>query len=198
VHIERKNNSILFTLGATYELPFQGMFQVHNAVVSLATIRVLKKNGWSISNDAIKRGLAKVTWPGRFEIVRKQPCVILDGAHNVEGARALSLSLKSFPTDILIFGSSEGKNSDGFLKIIAPKFKKVITTEGAFKPLSAAKLADIAKSYCADVESFSNVEEAMDRALACCDPDGTIVVSGSLYLIPGAARHLQQLSTQEK
>ncbi len=112
-----QNKSKIFMVGANNSLPLQGSlnllgkYQQQNAELALQVIEVLKNQGWKILEEAIPKGLANVSWPGRFEIIQKNLPIILDGAHNPQGVRALVESIKFF-TPSLVKEGSRGRSED--------------------------------------------------------------------------------------
>ena len=75
------------------KLPLIGSYQPRNAAVAITALRVLRGRGWNIPEEAIRRGLETVSWPGRFELLRHTPPFLLDGSHNAHGMRATVQSL---------------------------------------------------------------------------------------------------------
>ena len=74
-------------------LPLTGAYQLKNAATAITALEVLQKKGWHVSEEALRRGLAQVRWPGRFEVLRRDPVFLLDGAHNAHGMTAAAESL---------------------------------------------------------------------------------------------------------
>ena len=75
--------------GRKYTLNLQAPYQVNNAALAIEIIQVLKAQGIVISDQAIEKGLATVTWPARFERVASEPTIIIDGSHNMDGILSL-------------------------------------------------------------------------------------------------------------
>ncbi|MCX6033963.1 MAG: bifunctional folylpolyglutamate synthase/dihydrofolate synthase, partial [Chloroflexi bacterium] len=110
-------------------VPLLGQHQVANAATAYAA---LKAGGLNVSDEKIRKGFAKVTWPCRFEIVRREPPVILDSAHNQDSFEKLAQTLEDyFPGRqvILIFGSSEDKDVAGMLAALKGRLKIVLATK---------------------------------------------------------------------
>ena len=74
------------------ELPLAGAYQPRNAAAAITALECLARKGWSVPEEALRRGLAAVQWPGRFEVLRRGPAVILDGAHNAHGLSLIHIS----------------------------------------------------------------------------------------------------------
>jgi len=162
-----------------------GVFQPANALLAAAAARAL-----GASDAAIRNGLANVRWPGRFELIRRAPPVIVDGAHNPAGAHALAASLAAyFPgwRGTFVVGISADKNKAGILGALLPLAERVICT-AADHPRAAPPetLAEIARLAAGDqrlrVETAPSPVEALRLALA--GPDTPMVcVAGSLFMI---------------
>lgn len=79
--------------GMSFETQLLGSYQPANAALAVEVVAALRKRGWAVSDAALAAGIANTTWPGRFEVVGKNPLVIVDGGHNPQGAEALAASL---------------------------------------------------------------------------------------------------------
>jgi len=163
------------------ELPMLGAFQPTNALLAVATARIL-----GVSELAIRAGVARTRWPGRFEIVRRDPFVVLDGAHNPAGARALAQSL----TDVfgrqaltLVLGISEDKDARGILDALVPLASRVVLTR-ASNPRAAgpAALAALLPPGSPPAEIAGTPAEALRVALGSRQTP-IVCVAGSLFLI---------------
>lgn len=111
-------------------LPLLGSYQPYNAAVAITTLKVLDQRGWHISDAAIREGLRKVQWPGRFELLRTEPPFLLDGSHNPHGMRATAQSLQDrFPGQKFTFLISVMADKDvtGILTPILPLAKEFVT-----------------------------------------------------------------------
>jgi dihydrofolate synthase / folylpolyglutamate synthase len=162
-----------------------GVFQPGNALLAAAAARA-----FGASDAAVRDGLAGVRWPGRFQLIRAMPPVIVDGAHNPAGARALAASLAAyFPgrRGTLVVGISADKNMAGILGALVPLAERVICT-AADHPRAASPeaLAALARPAAGDlpvrVETAPSPPEALRLALS--EPDTPMVcVAGSLFMI---------------
>jgi len=170
------------------ELNLLGAHQAANAAVALATICELRRQGWKIEDTAIRQGLSSVRWPARIEVVRRQPTVILDAAHNVASAQALADVLdESFSAKrrLLIFATTRDKDSRGMLRVLLPRFDEVILTRYWSNPrgvpteeleLLAEELSPIPRHVCA------NPETAWILARNIAGPDHLICITGSFFI----------------
>ena len=170
------------------ELALLGVYQPSNALVAVAAARAL-----GVGEAAIRTGLRTVQWPGRFQVFGGDPCVVLDGAHNPAGARALAASVRVFVPDrplTLVLGVSDDKDARGMLAELAPLARRVIATAASNpRALAPGALAAHAPPRVA-VETAPSVAEAL--ALAVAPPRHPIIcVAGSLFVVGEALRHLQ-------
>ena len=121
-----------------------GVFQPGNALLAAAAARAL-----GADDSAIRRGLEATSWPGRFQLIRRSPPVIVDGAHNPAGARALAASLKAYlPGQRVTFviGTSEDKDKAGILDPLLPLARRMIFVAADHpRSASAASLAALAR-----------------------------------------------------
>jgi dihydrofolate synthase/folylpolyglutamate synthase len=170
--------------GLEIECPLAGRHQVVNA---LAAVTVLRQLG--VSNEAIQTGIRTARWPGRLERLRERPEVIVDGAHNPAGARALAEYVAEFyahPQPILIFGAMRDKALEEMAGILFPHFGEVVVTAPdqprALDPETFLGLVDHpAMSAAQDLKS------ALARIPAQHPP---LFISGSLFLVAEAVRLL--------
>ena len=167
-----------------------GVFQPANALLAVAAARQL-----GASEEAIRRGLAGVDWPGRFQIVRRDPIVVVDGAHNPGGARALAASLRAYFPDqpvTVVVGISADKDQAGILAALAPVAGRLILT--AYQSPRAARpaaLRTLLPPGHGPADTADSLPEAMQLAMR--EPRTPIIcVAGSLYLVGEALAYCQQ------
>ena len=166
------------------QLPLLGEHQIQNAATAYAA---LKTSGLEISDQAIREGFSQVKWHARFEVVRRDPPVIFDSAHNQDSFEKLRQALDEyFPGRqvYLIFGASEDKNIPGMFQEMKGKIRKLIVTRAdhprALQPEDIIRLADQAGL---EAEATTPVETAFRRALENSEKDGSIVLSaGSMFV----------------
>ena len=170
-----------------------GRHQLRNAAVAAEAAMLLKDKGWSISEADIRKGLEAARWPGRMEILSRDPVLIIDGAHNPEGAAVLRSTLDEyFPGKPITFivGVAADKDYRTMLETVLPGCKKVITvTIPSSRALPAAVLAEHASRYCNDVMISDTIEGAIKTGMGTAGPDDVICAFGSLYYI-GAVRDI--------
>jgi dihydrofolate synthase/folylpolyglutamate synthase len=162
--------------------PLAGEHQVENARAAVAALRTL-----GVSREAIEQGIAETHWPGRLERVSTRPEIILDGAHNPSGARALVSYMERFYKDkkiTLIYGAMRDKAVVEMAGILFPAADTVIATapnqERATRPETIRELGGRA-----DVRIAATVAEALEQVRGA-GPDEAIFVSGSLFVVAEA------------
>lgn len=167
-------------LGLTIHCPLAGAHQVDNALTAVAALRLLE-----VSGEAVERGIADTRWPGRLELLGRTPDILVDGAHNSAGARALAdyLSRFHFARRIwLIFGAMRDKSVREMMEILFPLAKGVVlvapSSSRALEPQSLAVMANHPR-----LTTAATAAEALAKALQAADPADLIVVTGSLHLV---------------
>jgi dihydrofolate synthase/folylpolyglutamate synthase len=171
-------------------IPLLGYHQVENAATAYAALQVARKNGIMVTERGIQRGLQSVHWPGRFEILRRDPPVVIDSAHNRDSAQKLHRTLEEyFPgyPVVLVFGASEDKDIQGMLAELLPRVRQVVATKSAHpRAIEPGKLADMIAENDLPVVSSPSVEEALDAADALAQDGAAIVVAGSIFIAAAA------------
>jgi dihydrofolate synthase / folylpolyglutamate synthase len=168
-------------------IPLLGIFQPSNALLAAAAAHVL-----DIGPEAIRAGLARARWPGRFEVLRyRDRQVVLDGAHNPAGARALAASLDEWfdgAAMTLIFGALRDKDAAGMLAPLVARARRVILTASS-SPRAAApdELRAHVPAGTGSVETVATPAEALARA-ECAPRTPILCVAGSLSLIGDVLR----------
>lgn len=161
-----------------------GPHQRRNAAVAAALAELMSAR-WPRVRGAVPEGLARVRWPGRFEEIpaERGVTVILDGAHNAEGASALvsALADEGVPPErtTLVFGALADKSYSSMLSLVAPRASRRVFTSP--KGRAPAPIDELARS--AGGEAIAEPAAALDRALAITEPGGSVLITGSLYLV---------------
>jgi dihydrofolate synthase/folylpolyglutamate synthase len=169
------------------EIPLLGSHQVQNAAVAAAALWTLRAIGIEIPDTAIQRGFANVHWPARFEVVRREPPVIFDSAHNQDSFGRLRQALDDYFPRLpvyLVFGASEDKNIPGMFEEIKPRVKKMFITRAEHpRALEPESIAPLAESAGLSFELVQPVSAAFRHALELSGNDGSIVISaGSMFV----------------
>ncbi len=168
--------------GIEYKTNLGGEYQIENALVAIET---LKNCDLNISENDIKSGLANAFIPARLEVVSRNPIVVIDGAHNPDGATALTTALKEYEGSIAIIGVMRDKNYNEVLAKTLPHCKNVVCVKPDVpRALPADELAVTAQQYCKNVFVADDLYCALE--LAKKESDGNpIFIFGSLYLASG-------------
>ncbi len=181
------------------ETPLLGRYQLENASVAIGMAEALRAQGFVILDAAIRKGIAQVFWPGRFEILRRRPCVVLDGAHNPDSMRRLAETACAFFRDrkvYLILGVSADKDWQGICQAIFPVGYEVILTQAShpralvWNKKTVASLAQGKKVFYAD-HTMAAVRYAQKKAR----PQDVILVTGSFFLVGEAREILRESGT---
>lgn len=171
------------------EISLLGRHQIANAAVALSVLEELQRKGIALTEENIRQGMKQARWPGRLEIVRRNPLILLDGAHNRSGAAALGLFLAGVDPGRkgkhwLIAGILREKEIAGIFDPLLPWADEVVLTrpdvERAAEPdLLAAAL----KKERLQPARFQHVFEAIAHVESRLRPEDTLVVTGSLYTV---------------
>jgi dihydrofolate synthase / folylpolyglutamate synthase len=191
-------------LAGTYDdifVPLHGEHQASNAACAVAAVESFLGNGREeLDPDAVRAAFAAVSSPGRLEVVRRSPTVLLDGAHNAAGAAALAAALGdafAFDTLVAVVAVLADKDAAGLLAELEPVVNSlVVTTNGSPRAMAADVLAEVAVEVFGEdrVEVAVRLDDAIDAAVAAAESEAQIggagvVVTGSIVTV-GEARHL--------
>ncbi|NOZ29447.1 MAG: bifunctional folylpolyglutamate synthase/dihydrofolate synthase [Chloroflexi bacterium] len=164
-----------------FEIPLLGRHQIINATCALAAIHALPAGRFEIPLQALREGLATVRWPGRIEVLSRQPLVIADGAHNEDSARRLVETLQEwFPGRrwTFVVGILSDKDHAAILNDLAPLAEQMIVTRSRHaRATDPEQLAEIARRIGLPVHISPDIETALEEALAQGD---AICLTGSL------------------
>ena len=152
-----------------------------------AFVLYARKTGIEIHPDKIRGALSRVVWAGRMQVLRLKPTVIVDGAHNVHGVRALMKTLeKVYPGRKLSFVLSilADKDYSEMLRLICEKAAKVYVAQNkSDRAASADEMRSAVAAHDVETQAYQDVAEAYHAALEDADEDGVIVAGGSLYTV---------------
>lgn len=172
-------------------LNLRGPHQKINATTAIGAIEVLEELGYPVSNESISEGLTEVDWPGRLEMVSSSPRVILDGAHNPEGALALKESLQNdfdYRHLILLVGIMKDKDVSSILHLLSPLADHIILTQPKTDRAASPELLQKALGRNGTKsEVIEDLSKAIDRGLLLAGPEDLLCITGSLYTV-GEAR----------
>ena len=167
-------------------LSLLGSYQYHNAAVALDTVDVLIQKGYTIQDASIAAGFEQVRWPGRFEVLRRQPLVIADGAHNPNGVEELVRCIQQYlPGKKLTFvmGVMADKDYRTMLRFIVPLADRfIVVTPPNDRALTSTSLKKEIESICQKpVIDAGSVQSGLNSALRLCEEGEAVCIFGSLY-----------------
>jgi dihydrofolate synthase/folylpolyglutamate synthase len=176
-------------------VPLHGLHQAHNASVALAAVEGFLGGGQGLLDlDAVRTGFAAATSPGRLEVIRRSPAVVLDAAHNLDGARALAAALEdsfTFSRVVGLVAVLQGKDAAGLLATLEPLLNELVVTQSSSpRAIPADELGSLAAEiFGADrVEVVPALLDAYDRALELAETEtpvggGAVLVTGSVVTV---------------
>lgn len=174
-------------------IPLLGFHQVENAATAYAALKTAEKFGVELSQEAYQNGFAGVDWPGRMELLRRHPPIVIDSAHNRYSALRLRQAMDDyFPglPIILVFGASEDKDVEGMFQELLPRVHRVITTQSTHpRAMDAKTLLDIAHRCGRSAKAITPVEEALEAAIKEAGQESVVLIAGSIF-IAAAARDI--------
>jgi dihydrofolate synthase/folylpolyglutamate synthase len=175
-------------------VPFWGDHQARNGALAVAALHVLRRQGWGLNSKNILEGISRARWPGRFEVLQRNPPVVLDGAHNPAAAHALARAWKAAPWGrrkaTLIFSCLKDKDLNGIASALIPVARRVIVTGlVSERACPVPKLAALWRRRL-PTETASSFRTAWRRATA--DDQSPVLVAGSLYLVGEAMKVLRR------
>ncbi|WP_405986147.1 bifunctional tetrahydrofolate synthase/dihydrofolate synthase [Streptomyces sp. NBC_00872] len=194
-------------LGGEYEqvfLPLYGAHQAHNAAVALAAVEAFfgigAEHARPLEMDTVRKAFASVSSPGRLEVVRRSPTVVLDAAHNPAGARAAADGISEsfgFSRLIGVVGASEGKDARGVLEALEPICAELVVTQNSsYRAMDADELAAVAVEVFGDdrVQVEPRLDDALEAAITLAEDESEfagagVLVTGSVITV-GEARLL--------
>lgn len=181
-------------IAENYEAKLLGRHQAENSALAIIAAKLLGERQPRITAASIQQGLSQVYWPGRFEILKTTPVIVIDGAHNPAGAKVLRENLDILYPDkprCFLLGILADKDIEGITGVLIRAQDKVITAAPISDRAGDPKLV-AEKISASHVETAASIEEGLSMAkkLAACDE--IIVAAGSLYLI-GTVRELLKL-----
>ncbi len=187
-----RNNRLPLT---DLNLPLLGSHQIANCITVLEACVVLREKGLLLPEEAIRSGIENTRWAGRMEICRRDPLVILDGAHNTDGIIQLAASLSIYFKEkklTLILGVLGDKEYQKMAEHILPFAKTVILTEPQNeRRLDISSLAHSISDFDGKIYLERQIEQAYEKALSVTAGDSVILCCGSLYMIGAIRTYLQ-------
>lgn len=169
------------------EISMAGEYQVKNAAAAVEVLLNLKSQGVQFTGEQLRNGLKQAKWRGRFEKIHEDPCIIVDGAHNPQGARGLARSISAYFKEkhlIYIMGVFADKDYEQILEILSPYSDTLITfTPENARGLPSEALARAAEPYYIHVRDGQTLRNAVEMALDLAEKEDIIISFGSLSTI---------------
>ena len=165
-------------------LPLLGQHQATNAGVAATLARQVA----GVDSETVADGLRRATWPGRFEVVERDPMVVLDGSHNPGAMATVGRLLARYDYDALhvVFGAMSDKDHDGMVAEFPPVETAYVTRPEVDRAADTATLAAAFDGHASTVQRLEAVPAALDRVLDAAGPDDFVLVAGSLYAVAEA------------
>lgn len=180
-------------------LPLAGAYQLKNAAVAVTAAELLRQKGWAVTEEAVRQGLAQVCWPGRFEVLRQRPVLLLDGAHNAHGVAAAAESLRTlFPGGRVVFllGLMRDKDVSQMLDLLQPLAEEIFTVcPDSPRAMDAKELAALLAARGISAQACGSVEEGVRFAVKAAGEEGVVCALGSLYLSADVRRAVEAADT---
>lgn len=171
-------------------LPLLGRHQRENLALALAGLDSLRRSGLAIPEESLIQGVARARWPGRMQVIRRNPTVLVDGAHNPAGARALAVALRDLrPRRVLLAaGVLKDKDWKGMFKILGPLAARLhLARPDDARALDPEILASWLKSSrtmsAGRIRLHAHPGQALRAAMAEAGPKDLVIAAGSLYTV---------------
>ena len=192
VHYGAEGQTFSYKTWENVAISLAGSYQLKNAALALEGVAALRKLGYALSDQQVREGLLHTAWRGRFTTLRRDPTVIIDGAHNPAAALELKESLERyFPGKTLYFvmGMFKDKDYAQVIDLTAPLARHIITVETPGNPraMPARELAEAVGKVNPSVEWADSVAHGVEKALAMAGKEDAVIVFGSLSFLGEAA-----------
>ena len=185
-------------LPGTIELGLLGGYQRENLRLALGAIEILRERGFDLSEPALTEGLRNARWPGRFEVVRRSPNVVLEGAHNVAGAECLAADIETFVPQRsdrhLVLGVLADKDAVGIGQALAGAFERAaLCASRSPRALPADRLWRAVSGLFLQSTWYDSVVGALEELVGALPERCTVVVAGSLTVVAEARRWFEEV-----
>ena len=178
-------------------LPLLGQHQLCNAAVVLSVIDTLIEKGWKITEENIREGIACVSWPGRFDIVRRDPLFIIDGGHNPQCIEALVKNIRDYLAGKRVIGLTGVLADKDYGEMFRPVMELVeqfvCITPPSDRKLEAVELAKHLEKAGAKATPCDTIPQGVKLALEKAGNDGVVLCFGSLYSIADIRAGLEEV-----
>ena len=169
------------------KLSLCGSYQPENAITVIETVRVLNREGFEISESALREGLKRAKWRARFELLGKEPTVIFDGSHNMQGVKAAAESIKRFFGNekvLLLMGVLADKEWKAMLDELLPLTERMYcVTPNSPRALDSEILAKECNARSVTANAFDSIDDGVKKAYNDAKTQNVpLVMLGSLYM----------------
>jgi dihydrofolate synthase / folylpolyglutamate synthase len=185
----------LRTAGGLYTevfLPLHGAHQAHNALLALAAVESLLRSGGALGADAVEKAFAAMDSPGRLEVVRTSPTVLVDAAHNPAGMDALSAGVQeafAFHRLVGVVGVLQDKDAEAILAGLEPLLDEVVVTRStSMRAMEVEELAAVAEDVFGPdrVHAVDRLDSAISRAVELAEGEHEGSPTGAGVLVTGS------------
>ena len=169
----------------TYTPSLLGEYQGKNAAIVIFVCGFINENWKKIEKDKVIQGIESTRWEGRLDVVSKNPLILVDGAHNEEGAESLRKYILDFVSSpvTLVFAVMRDKKIEKLADILFPLAKKVILTRFPyFRAATPEEMKERVPEFRNSIKCEPDVKEALEAAIQSAGSRGAVVVAGSIYL----------------
>lgn len=178
-----------------FSIPLIGTYQLFNAAMVLKAVEILNKKGWKLEKQTVKEGLSSTKWPGRFEVLRKDPVFIVDGAHNHHGIKATAKSIKDHFKErkvVFLLGVMADKDIGNMLGEIFPLASEFVTVApDNSRAMPSEELANLIREKGIKATACSSIQDGVNEAIKLSGKDGIVCAIGSLYMVGDVRKCLQ-------
>lgn len=188
VHYGYEKQSFSYKNWKNIEISLAGTYQIKNAALALEAVEALRKLGFELSEENVRKGMAGADWRGRFSVIHKDPVVVIDGAHNPAAATVLKESLEIYfkgKNLYYIFGVFADKDYEKVIELTATLAKRIVTVQTPDNPraLPAEELKKAVEKVNPNVTSADSVAKAVEEVKAMTTKDDVVIVFGSLSFL---------------
>ena len=188
VHYGYERQSFSYKNWKNIEISLAGTYQIKNAPLALEAVEALRRLGFELSEENVRKGMAGADWRGRFSVIHKDPVVVIDGAHNPAAATVLKESLETYfkgKNLYYIFGVFADKDYEKVIELTAPLAKRIVTVQTPDNPraLPAEELKKEVEKVNPNVTSADSVAKAVEEVKAMTTKDDVVIVFGSLSFL---------------
>lgn len=193
VHYGYDVQSFSYKTWQDVKISLAGSYQIQNAALALEAVEALREVGYPLSDEQVRDGMLHTVWRGRFTLLRRDPVVIIDGAHNPGAAQELKQSLECyFPDKKLhyIMGMFKDKDFQTVIQFTAPLAEDIITVETPNNPraLSAQALKQAVEAVNPRTQAAVSIAQAVKLSLERADKEDVIIIFGSLSFLGEAEK----------